>query len=83
MSAILDTLGWLHAEEGDKETTFANKFDVLGVKPSLGTMPTGSFIIANEKPRTDKLLRVLDTIKVNGRMNSAKAGELQGLLCFE
>jgi len=46
-------------------------------------MPTGSFIIANEKARTDMLVRVLDTIEVNGRMDSAKASELQGLLNFE
>lgn len=66
VSAILHVLGWLHAKEGDKETTFANEFDVLGVKPSLGSMPTGSFIIENEKRRTAKLLHVLDTITVNG-----------------
>lgn len=83
MSAVLDFLGRLHAEEGDKETAFANKFDAFGVKPSLGSMPTGSFIIANEKARTDMLVRVLDTIKVNGRVDSAKASELQGLLNFE
>ena len=80
--AVLDMLGWVYAKEGDKAQSFAEAFDALGVTYSLQDSRSGCFEVANKAGRLDKICDILQGISNAGRITSAQAAEVQGLLNF-
>ena len=59
LSAILNLLGWDHAQIGVKAIDFASDFAALGVSVSLKQLHKGSFVLANKPGRIDRICNML------------------------
>ena len=80
-SAVLNLLGWAHAEEGEKAPGFQNDFVALGVQVVMRDLGRGSFEIKNKPGRVEKLVSMIEEAAI--RPDVAKAlPELQGHLNF-
>ena len=80
-SAVLNLLGWAHAEEGEKAPGFQSDFVALGVQVVMRDIGRGSFEIKNKPGRVEKLVSMIEEAAI--RPDVAKAlPELQGHLNF-
>ncbi|CAE7310483.1 unnamed protein product [Symbiodinium sp. KB8] len=59
-SAILNLLGWAHAEEGEKAPGFQSDFVALGVQVVLKDIGRGLFKVQNKPGRVEKLVSMIE-----------------------
>ena len=82
LSAILNLLGWDHAQIGVKAIDFASDFAALGVSVSLKQLHKGSFVLANKPGRIDRICNMLRAVVEEGFITKNRASEIQGHLNF-
>ena len=82
LSAILNLLGWDHAQVGVKAVDFASDFAALGVSVSLNQLHKGSFVLANKPGRIDRICNMLRAVVEEGVITKNRASEIQGHLNF-
>ena len=82
LSAILNLLGWDHAQIGVKAIDFASDFAALGVSVNLKQLHKGSFVLANKPGRIDRICNMLRAVVEDGCISKNRASEIQGHLNF-
>ena len=82
LTAVLNLLGWDHAQVGSKALDFAADFNALGISVQLKQLHRGSFVLANKEGRIDRICRMLDQIEQAGTISKSRAAEVQGHLNF-
>ena len=82
MTAVLNLLGWDHAQVGKKAVDFASDFAALGVHVCLDELHESSFVLENKESRIKKLCEMLDEISQRGSISRGEAAEIQGHLNF-
>ena len=82
LSAILNLLGWDHAQIGVKAIDFASDFAALGVSVNLKQLHKGSFVLANKPGRIDRICNMLRAVVEDGFIAKNRASEIQGHLNF-
>ena len=80
LTAILNLLGWDHAQVGAKALDFAADFNALGISVQLRQLHIGSFVLANKEGRIDRIYRMLN--KWN-KMESSQSRERRSARTFE
>ena len=76
LSAILNLLGWDHAQVGVKAIDFASDFAALGVSVSLKQLHKGSFVLANKPGRIDRICNMLRAVMDDGFITRNRASAL-------
>ena len=82
MTAVLNLLGWDHAQVGSKALDFASDFNALGISVQLGQLHRGSFVLANKEGRVERICGMLDRVADQGTISKTFAAEIQGHLNF-
>ena len=82
LTAILNLLGWDHAQIGSKALDFAADFNALGISVQLKQLHVGSFVLANKEGRIDRICRMLEQVEREGVISKSRAAEVQGHLNF-
>ena len=82
LTAILNLLGWDHAQVGSKALDFAADFNALGISVQLKQLHVGSFVLANKEGRIDRICRMLEQVECEGVISKSRAAEVQGHLNF-
>ena len=82
LSAILNLLGWDHAQVGVKAVDIASDFAALGVSVCLKQLHRGSFVLANKPGRIDRICNMLRAVMNDGFITKNRASEAQGHLNF-
>ena len=82
LTAILNLLGWDHAQVGAKALDFAADFNALGISVQLQQLHRGSFVLANKEGRIDRICRMLGQVEHDGTISKSRAAEVQGHLNF-
>ena len=82
LSAILNLLGWDHAQVGIKAIDFASDFNALGITVCLKQLHRGSFVLANKPGRVDRICAMLRSSIEDGYITKSRASEIQGHLNF-
>lgn len=82
LTAVLNLLGWDHAQLGSKALDFAADFNALGISVQLQQLHRGSFVLANKQGRVDRIRRMLDQVEQLGTISKSRAAEVQGHINF-
>jgi len=82
LTAVLNLLGWDHAQLGSKALDFAADFNALGISVQLQQLHRGSFVLANKQGRVDRICRMLDQVEQLGTISKSRAAEVQGHINF-
>lgn len=82
LSAVLNLLGWDHAQVGSKAIDFASDFAALGITVCLKQLHRGSFVLANKPGRIERICNMLREVINDGFIAKNRASEIQGHLNF-
>eukprot|EP00435_Cladocopium_sp_Y103_P055901 s883_g18.t1 len=82
VSQFFQLIGWRHAVSGKKATPFAPVFGALGVEFDLGKLQFGNFTVGNKPERLKRILRLVAKVVDDGRVSTADAASIHGLLNF-
>ena len=82
LSAVLNILGWDHAQVGVKAVDFASDFNALGISVCLKQLHRGSFVMANKAGRIERICSMLRKVEPEGFISKNMAAEIQGHLNF-
>ena len=82
MTAVLNLLGWDHAQVGVKAIDFASDFNALGISVNLKQLHRGSFVLANKAGRVERICGMLKSVMDDGCITKNRASEIQGHLNF-
>ena len=82
LSAVLNILGWDHAQVGIKAVDFASDFNALGINVCLKQLHRGSFVMANKAGRIERICGMLRMVEADGFISKNVASEIQGHLNF-
>ena len=79
---LLSALGWLFSNDPKKTFPFAESFDVLGAKLTVGDLHGGPFTVENKPKRLVKIGQLLADLGASGRITKRQAQVVQGNLNF-
>ena len=82
LSAVLNLLGWDHAQVGVKAIDFVFDFAALGISVCLKQLHRGSFVLANKPGRIERICNMLRAVMDDGFITRNRASEIQGHLNF-
>ena len=60
LSAVLNILGWDHAQVGIKAVDFASDFNALGINVCFKQLHRGSFVMANKAGRIARICGIVE-----------------------
>ena len=75
-------LGWRHAVTGKKAKPFSPTFAALGVEYNLTGIHGSFFTVGNKPERLARMERMVQQVAQEGRVSSAAAASIHGLLNF-
>ena len=75
-------LGWNFAVDGDKATSFSDRFSALGVEILLEHAGEGKVCFANTERRTSELLQTIQGFLNKGKMTVVESQKLRGRMQF-
>lgn len=79
---LLSALGWLFSNDPKKTFPFAESFDVLGAKLTVGDLHGGPFTVENKPKRLVKIGQLIADLGASGRITKRQAQVVQGNLNF-